>query len=108
MLKVKITIDYTIPIVDEHMGRKPLIELFKRSAGTRTTTARIFARLVSQIIFNKLAKAEGGAMMAGTGIIGVRGNSKGRVSRIVGIVAVVYTPIESVTKEFLGPSLSVA
>lgn len=46
--------------------------------------------------------------MAGTGIVGVRGNSKGRVSRIVGIVAVVYAPIESVTEEFLGPSLGVA
>jgi hypothetical protein len=87
---------------------KPLIELFERRAGARTTTARIFARFVSQIIFDKLAEAEGGAMMAGTGIVGVRGNSKGRVSRIVGIVAVVYTPIESVTKEFLGPSLGVA
>lgn len=46
--------------------------------------------------------------MTGTGIVGVGGNSKGRISRIVGVVAIIYTPIESVTKEFLGPSLGVA
>lgn len=82
--------------------------LFEGSARARATTTRIFAGFVSQIVFNKLAEAEGGAMMAGPGIVGVRGNSERRVSRIVGIVAVIYTPIESVTEEFLGPSLSVA
>lgn len=81
--------------------------LFERSARA-TTATRVFPRFVSQIVFDKLAEAKSRTMMAGTGIVGVRGNPKGRISRIVGIVAIIYTPIESVAKEFLGPSLSVA
>ena len=79
-----------------------------RSDCTRAAAAaRIFTRFVSKVIIYELAKAKSGAQVAGSGVVGGWGRSKGRISMVVVIVALVHRPIKSVTKIFLGPSLRI-
>ena len=71
----------------------------------------IFARFVPKIIFDKLAKAKGGAQVAGTWVIGGRGRGSRSQAWMVGMIAIsialINRPIKPMTKEILGPSLRI-
>ena len=91
-----------------HLGlAKKRVSIRSDWTGAAAAAARIFTRLISKVIVNKLARAKCRAQVAGSRVVGGGSRSKGRIIMVVVIVAFVHRPIESVTKIFLGPSLGI-